>query len=484
MSFNITFDSRFDSTGFFNDPARRAALEAAGDAWESVIGDEFADIPAGTRFSVLNPSTRSNTETVTTTKVIDDLIVFVGAMDIGSLGIAGPDGYDADGDVLASRISSDFRGQGPVTDFEPWAGTITFDSTAAWSFDLAGPVAGRDDFLSVAIHEIGHVLGIGTSGAFDALVTWGQFTGVNAYAVNGGSPVPLHSDDSHVEEDYAGGDVAMDPTLTSGNRKLLSDIDKAILADIGYKLTGFTPQGSQPEIATENGEIIFGTIHADAIETANTKFAGPNVKFRVSDTDRLPLADESIDTIISYDVFEHVATPAQILSECHRVLRPGGSMLIGTWGWYHPFAPHLWSVMPVPWAHVLFSERIMLRVCRRIYQTDWYQPNMHDFDENGERIPDKFNYESIPTDYLNKFLIRDFERTFQQSEFDFQIHPERFSSRAAAWTKPLLRVPVLKEFFTSYIWCVLSKPGKVQHTPSARISTAPERPVPQPSSCP
>lgn len=225
-------------------------------------------------------------------------------------------------------------------------------------------------------------------------------------------------------------------------------------------------------------------IDADAIETANIKFAGPDVEFRVSGTDRLPLADESIDTIISYDVFEHVETPAQILSECYRVLRPGGSMLIGTWGWYHPFAPHLWSVMPVPWAHVLFSERIMLRVCRRIYQTDWYQPNMHDFDKNGERIPDKFNYESIPTDYLNKFLIRDFERIFQQSEFDFQIHPERFSSRAAAWTKPLLRVPVLKEFFTSYIWCVLSKPGNVRQTPSPRISTAPERPVPQPSSCP
>ena len=205
---------------------------------------------------------------------------------------------------------------------------------------------------------------------------------------------------------------------------------------------------------------VIGTdIDEIAVETARNKFADQAIEFHVNTSETIPIDDGSIDTIISYDVFEHVEDPAAALDECWRVLRPGGQVLIGTWGWYHPFAPHLWSVMPVPWAHVLFSERVMLRVCRRIYQSDWYVPNMHDFDAEGKRIPDKFNYDSIPTDYLNKYLIRDFERVFRESDFVFEVHPDRFSSKFAFWTAPLLKVPFVKEFCTSYIWCVLSKPA-------------------------
>ena len=195
-----------------------------------------------------------------------------------------------------------------------------------------------------------------------------------------------------------------------------------------------------------------------AIDRAQRSYTDSRLDFRVGRKTALPVDDSCVDSIICYDVFEHVEKPAALLQECHRVLKPGGRMLIGTWGWYHPFAPHLWSIMPVPWAHVVFSERTMLRVCRRIYHSDWYVPNMHDFDADGERKPDKFDYESIPTDYLNKFLIRDFEQVFRNSPLQYQIHSQRFSSRWAAWTQPLLTVPFLKEFFTSYIWVVLRRP--------------------------
>ncbi len=200
-------------------------------------------------------------------------------------------------------------------------------------------------------------------------------------------------------------------------------------------------------------------IDEPAVLLAQKKYADTRLQFRVSGTRRFPLDDACVDTIFSYDVFEHVENPASILNECYRVLRPGGKLLIGTWGWYHPFAPHLWSTMPVPWAHVLFSEKTMLRTCRRVYNSDWYTPNMHDFDEYGQRILDKYMHEKIPTDYLNKFLIRDFDRVFQESPLKYQIYPQRFSSRWAAWTASLLNVPMLKEFLTAYIWVVLERPA-------------------------
>lgn len=200
-------------------------------------------------------------------------------------------------------------------------------------------------------------------------------------------------------------------------------------------------------------------IDEPAVRAAQKNHSTDIVEFHVSGTEKIPLPDNTIDTILCYDVFEHVACPAPMLEECNRVLKPGGQMLIGTWGWYHPFAPHLWSMMPVPWAHVLFSEKTMLRVCRRIYHSDWYVPNMHDFNEDGTRKEDKFNYESIPGDYLNKLLVRDFEKIFQQSSMDFEMHQERFSSKWAAWTTPLLKIPFVKEFFTAYIWVVLTATG-------------------------
>ncbi len=200
-------------------------------------------------------------------------------------------------------------------------------------------------------------------------------------------------------------------------------------------------------------------IYEPAIRSAKKNFTDSRLDFRISGVTGLPLDDQSVDTIFCYDVFEHVENPAPILEECNRVLRPGGKMLIGTWGWYHPFAPHLWSTMPVPWAHLLFSEKTMLRTCRRVYHSDWYVPNMHDFDENGQRKTDKYTHESIPTDYLNKYLIRDFDATFRKSPLHYKINQRRFSSKWAAWTTPLLKVPFLKEFFTAYIWVVLQRPA-------------------------
>jgi SAM-dependent methyltransferase len=198
-------------------------------------------------------------------------------------------------------------------------------------------------------------------------------------------------------------------------------------------------------------------IDSDAVESARAKYAGPATEFHVSGVTSLPLPDESVDSILSYDVFEHVSRPAEMLAECRRVLRSGGRMLIGTWGWHHPFAPHLWAVMPVPWAHVVFSEATILRTCRRVFHSPWYVPNMHDLDEHGQKKEDKYCHTKISTDYLNKYLVRDFERVFQESGLQWRLHPEPFGSRSANWSKVFLKVPYLREFFTAYFWAVLEK---------------------------
>lgn len=103
-------------------------------------------------------------------------------------------------------------------------------------------------------------------------------------------------------------------------------------------------------------QVIGVDIDERALQRARAMRPDERLRFVQSSTTAIPLEDGCVDAVISYDVFEHVSNPAPILEELHRILTAGGQALIGTWGWWHPFAPHLWAVMPVPWAHVVVSE--------------------------------------------------------------------------------------------------------------------------------
>jgi len=273
MAFDITFDYRFDTTGFFSADVRNA-LEAAASDWEAVIQDEFADVPAGVEFAFESPSQAPTTRRVTLAEPIDDLRIFVGAQDPpfggageGSLAKGGVRGFDAAGDVLQRRIADDFRGQGPVSNFEPFAGAISVDPSVAWSFGADGPGQDENDFRSVMRHEIGHVLGVGQAQIFRDKGAGGSFDGPNARGVNNGDPLPLASDTAHTLSDFRDGDVLMSPSLQVGATQTITDVDKALLADIGYEIDGFTAQGSQPAIATDgNDRTIRGTVLADTID--------------------------------------------------------------------------------------------------------------------------------------------------------------------------------------------------------------------------
>lgn len=58
----------------------------------------------------------------------------------------------------------------------------------------------------------------------------------------------------------------------------------------------------------------------------------------------VPMPDSSCDLILSTQVLEHVLDPARYLSECHRLLKPGGSMALSTHGimYYHPDPVDYW----------------------------------------------------------------------------------------------------------------------------------------------
>jgi SAM-dependent methyltransferase len=83
---------------------------------------------------------------------------------------------------------------------------------------------------------------------------------------------------------------------------------------------------------------------------ASTEFIGadlpgnPNATLELSETGTVPAADASFDAVLSTQVLEHVIDPALYLSECYRLLRPGGRLLLSTHGLmvYHPDPVDYW----------------------------------------------------------------------------------------------------------------------------------------------
>ncbi|MDB4842232.1 M10 family metallopeptidase domain-containing protein, partial [Planktomarina sp.] len=186
--FSIKFDYSYDTTGYFNYAVNRAPLEKAAELWSEIIQDDFAEIPTGSSFDIRHPSKANERLTITLDEPIEDLLIYVGARNFpgNTLGIGGPSGYSLEGDVYSARISNDFRGLGPTSDYEPWAGVLTFDSEVNWNFGLAEPSSDESDLLTVALHEIAHVLGVGTAATFFELSSDGKFQGLNTKKLNGG----------------------------------------------------------------------------------------------------------------------------------------------------------------------------------------------------------------------------------------------------------------------------------------------------------
>jgi hypothetical protein len=240
-----------DTSNFFMDAQRKAVLDAAAAAFESRIQDTLTAIApsAGNTYSLgfLHPSSGSSTSFSELPIAANEIVIYVGTRALGgSLGLATSSFSVSGSQAFINNLLS--RGQAgalanPKTDFGPWGGSIAFSDSADWSFNASAAAAGKSDFYSVAVHEIGHLLGIGASDSWEAKVTAAGFTGAASVAVFGGT-VPLAADDSH----WANGttspinglgsfEAALDPSVTIGTRKPLTDLDYAGLSDIGWEIT-------------------------------------------------------------------------------------------------------------------------------------------------------------------------------------------------------------------------------------------------------
>lgn len=291
----IHIDYSLDKNGFFGQPGSQEAMRAVCDYFESIITDNLARIDPAEwtgetwqrRF--FHPSTGADTLLPGLVVPEDTIVLYVGGRnDIGfALGRGGPGGYSAtasgaDGRAWFELLKS--RGQtgallSPPTDYAPWGGSIAFNNTLNWNFSLTSPGGGLS-FVSTALHEVAHVLGIGiTDTSWFTYVTGSGFTGSASVASYGGN-VPLEPDGGHWQNDGAcsgttgylpgnplnvlsktvaqfGTPAGLDQIArldSSGCQAgpfhlVMTELDLAGLADVGWEIASIQPEKNElPEL--------------------------------------------------------------------------------------------------------------------------------------------------------------------------------------------------------------------------------------------
>jgi ubiquinone/menaquinone biosynthesis C-methylase UbiE len=111
---------------------------------------------------------------------------------------------------------------------------------------------------------------------------------------------------------------------------------RGILADLGC---GTVPlYGEYKDLVTE-------TI---CVDWAQSKHENPHLDYECDLTQRLPLDNDSVDTIVLSCVLEHIPEPTAVWREMHRILRPAGKVLV--------CVPFLYPLHELPHDYYRYTE--------------------------------------------------------------------------------------------------------------------------------
>lgn len=311
----IKVDYRYDTQGFFNDPAAKVAIEAAAARWSRIIDQTLLPVNledrvflqgnllnGDERFWITHPGTGQRNFAVSVaasaatdfyinplgapaandylngfTLENDEWVLFVGGtvLDVAAQGAP----VNGNGNLTQLYPDTNFfvnRGFNTGRDsLAVFGGVVSFDLDREWNFDLSQPGSPTAlDFYSVAIHEIGHGLGLNARSVAEwaGMLVGNEFVGPNviaAYLADTGislsgleivspSPKDYHwKDDEYDSRIFpfgtplylgtvgAGGlqDLLMEPSFSVGafGRLEVTNVDAAALKDLGWSIISADP---------------------------------------------------------------------------------------------------------------------------------------------------------------------------------------------------------------------------------------------------
>jgi len=110
----------------------------------------------------------------------------------------------------------------------------------------------------------------------------------------------------------------------------------------------------------------------------------------------------AFDYILSVNCFEHYLNPAAVLRHMRWLLKPTGVVLAYfSPPWLHPYGGHVREMTPLPWVHLLFPERAVMRL-----RTEYYAENATCYEDAAGG--------------LNRMTVAKFKHVIAGSPFGFR----------------------------------------------------------------
>ena len=262
QAIEIRIDYTYDTSNFFDTQEKRDAIEAVAAFYGGLLTDNLLRIDnseftsASWNATFTHPATGLQESVANLVVPEDVIIIYVGARELGGsvAGRAGPGGFGASGfqswfDRLRGRgqAGAEASDSSLRTDFALWGGSIAFDTPRTWNFSLTGNETGTE-FITVALHEMGHVLGIGTAATWTNQLSGGTFTGAAAAQSYGSAPTAdtghfTGALNSELFGSFSASHGTSRPVLmlssftdTGSNFDVATDLDLATLVDIGWQV--------------------------------------------------------------------------------------------------------------------------------------------------------------------------------------------------------------------------------------------------------
>jgi SAM-dependent methyltransferase len=210
---------------------------------------------------------------------------------------------------------------------------------------------------------------------------------------------------------------------TVGQLGQYADLDGLVVADVGggpgYFAREFRAAGARAVcLDTDSGEL------------AGLGRPGPGsaIGSAIGSALRLPLATGAVDVCFSSNALEHVSDWEGMLAEMVRVTRPGGVVFVSFTNWLSPWGGHETS----PW-HYLGGDRAARRYQRRHGRPpkNRYGTSLHAVSVAAALAWARAAGGAVLVDAVPRYL--------------------------PGWTRPVLRIPVLREFLTWNLLLVLRR---------------------------
>src|SRR5208282_3283705 len=83
-------------------------------------------------------------------------------------------------------------------------------------------------------------------------------------------------------------------------------------------------------LAKSAASVVGVDISTEAVAHATTKYQADNLEFRLGSCAAIPLADQSVDIVVSFETIEHHVEHDAMMREIKRVLVPGGLLIISS----------------------------------------------------------------------------------------------------------------------------------------------------------